>query len=98
MRPTPILSAVLFLGLAIALISREPQTDPRLKKASRSSERSGWVQVHLEGTPGEIGFQHGYLLAAEIQDAFQAISLEVTHGEKKDWEFFRKTAQDVFWP
>src|SRR5476649_2351129 len=98
MRLTPILSAVLFLGLAIALISREPQSDPRLKKASRANERNGWLQVHLEGNPGEIGFQHGYLLAPEIESAFKAISVEVAHDEKKDWEFFRKTAQDVFWP
>jgi len=98
MRPTPIFCVVVFLGLALTLISREPQTDPRLKKASRSGESDGWVQVHLEGTPGEIGFQHGYLLAAEIQDTFKAISVEVMHEEKKDWAYFRKAAQKVFWP
>ena len=53
------------------LVSREPQTDPRLQKASRATERNGWIQVHLEGKPGEIGFQHGYLLAAEIKDTLQ---------------------------
>src|SRR5947209_5970564 len=98
MRLTPLFSAILLLGLAITLISREPQTDPRLKKASRLTERSGWVQVHLEGTPGEIGFQHGYLLTREIQDSFKAVSVEVAHAEKKDWEFFRKAAREVFWP
>ena len=30
--------------------------------------------MHLEGTPAEIGFQHGYLLAAEIKDTFKAVS------------------------
>ena len=80
------------------MVSREPPTDPRLKKASRAAERNGWIQVHLEGAPGEIGFQHGYLLAPEIQNTFQDISTEMTHDEKKPWEFFRKTAQEVFWP
>ena len=98
MRPTPIIYAVLSLGLAITLISREPQTDPRLKKSSRTGERGGWVQVQLEGTPAEIGFQHGYLLASEIQDTFKAVSIEVVHEEKKDWAFFRKAAEEVFWP
>ena len=98
MRYTSLLSAVLLLGLAFTLVSREPQTDPRLKTASRAKERNGWIQVHLEGTPGEIGFQHGYLLAPEIKDTFQDISAEMTHDEKKPWEFFRKTAQEVFWP
>jgi hypothetical protein len=86
----------LLLGLAFALVSRDP--DARLKKASRSAERNGWVQVHLEGTPNEIGYQHGYLLSAEIQDNFKAISTEIAHEEKRDWAFFRKLAQDVFWP
>lgn len=94
----PIFGVVLFLGLAITLVSREPQRDPRLKKASRANDHNGWVQVHLEGSPAEIGYQHGYLLAPEIQDTLKAISVEMAHEEKKDWAFFRKAAQEVFWP
>ena len=96
MRRTAVFSAALLLGLAFTLVSRDP--DPRLKKAARSAERNGWIQVHLEGSSSEIGYQHGYLLYAEIQDNFRAISTELVHEEKKDWNFFRKTAQDVFWP
>ena len=98
MRRTAVLSAVLLFGLGFTLVSREPGTDPRLRNASRSRERGGWIQVHLEGKPGEIGFQHGVLLAAEIKDTFQAISWEMVHEEKKEWAFFRKTAEQVFWP
>ena len=74
MRRTSLFSAALLLALAFTLVSREPQTDPRLKKASRASERGGWIQVHLEGSPAEIGFQHGYLLEPEIQDNYKEIS------------------------
>jgi hypothetical protein len=98
MRRIPLLSAALLLVLAFTLVSREPQTDPRLKKASRAPERAGWIQVRLEGSPAEIGFQHGYLLEPEIEDNYKEISTEMGHDEKKDWSFFRKTAQDVFWP
>jgi Phospholipase B len=98
MRRTSVFSAVLLLGLAWMLVSKEPPTDPRLKKASRAVEHAGWIQVHLEGTPSEIGFQHGYLLSAEIQDNFRTISTEMAHDEKKDWAFFRKAAQEVLWP
>jgi len=28
----------------------------------------GWIYVHLQGEPFERGYQHGYLLAAEIID------------------------------
>ena len=97
MRRTVVFSAVL-LALGFTLVSREPRTDPRLRKAGRASVRNGWIQVHLEGKPGEIGFQHGALLAAEIKDTFQAVSWEMVHEEKKDWAFFRKTAEQVFWP
>jgi hypothetical protein len=98
MRRTSLFSAALLLVVAFSLVSREPQADPRLKKASRAPERSGWIQVHLEGSPAEIGFQHGYLLAAEIQDNYKEISTELMHDEKKDWASFRRTAQEVFWP
>lgn len=99
MRRTSLLALVaLLFGLAFTLVSRDPQIDPRLKKAARLQERGGWIQVHLEGTPTEIGYQHGYLLAPEIADNFKAISTEMVHEEKKDWEFFRKTAQTVLWP
>ncbi len=98
MRRTIVFAPVLLLGLAFTLISREPVPDPRLRKAIRMPEHNGWIQVHLEGSPGDIGFQHGYLLAAEIKDNFKVISTELAHDEKRDWEFFRKTAREVFWP
>src|SRR5215468_9766712 len=96
MRRTAVLFAALLLGLAFTLVSRD--TDSRLKKASRSAEHNGWIQVHLEGKPAEIGFQHGYLLANEIADTFKAVTTEVVHEEKHDWAFFRKAAEEVFWP
>ena len=37
-------------------------SDPRLQKAYRF-QQGGWTYVHLEGSPADIGFQHGYLLA-----------------------------------
>jgi Phospholipase B len=98
MRRIFLFSSILLVASAALLISGDPRSDARLKKASREPERNGWIPVHLEGTPAEIGFQHGYLLAPEIQDAVHAVSFEFKHDEKKDWEFFRKAARDVFWP
>src|SRR5947208_2087989 len=96
MMRTAAFAGVLLLALTLTSISRD--TDPRLRKATRSGERNGWIQIHLEGTPAEIGYQHGYLLAPEIADNFRAISTEMTHEEKHDWGFFRKAAEEVFWP
>jgi hypothetical protein len=86
------------LGLALALVSREPQTDPRLKHASRRPDQNGWIFVHLEGGPSDIGYQHGYLLAPEIRDTLNTVSVEMIHEEKKDWQFFRDKAQNMLWP
>jgi len=81
MRRTSLFSAVVLLAAAFSLVSREPKTDPRLKKAYRAAEHNGWIQVHLEGSPAEIGFQHGYLLAAEIQDDFVEHHAGVHHPD-----------------
>jgi len=39
-----------------------------LAGSSRQPQVSGWTVVHLSGSPAQIGYQHGYLLAPEIAD------------------------------
>ena len=73
------------------------QADARLQKAYRF-QQGGWTYVHLEGSPSDIGFQHGYLLAPEIADAFEAIKLFDMRETQRDWEFFRTTARQMLWP
>ena len=72
-------------------------SDARLEKAYRF-QRGGWTYLHLEGSASDIGFQHGYLLAPEIEDAFEAIKLFDTRQTQRDWEFFRTTARQMLWP
>jgi Phospholipase B len=60
--------------------------------------RGGWIYVHLEGSPHDIGYQHGYLLAEEISDAFAVIRVESAHNTGKDWNFFRRAAHEMLWP
>jgi Phospholipase B len=71
--------------------------DARLSGAYRF-DRGGWIYVHLQGSPSDIGYQHGYLLAPEIEDAFKVIKLMDTHNTKRDWEFFRKASREMLWP
>src|SRR5450755_3866642 len=98
MRRTAFFFGVFLVGLALALASREPQADPRMKHAVRHAEQNGWIWVHLEGSPSDIGYQHGYLLAPEIRDTLQTVSVEMVHEEKQDWQFFRDKAQNMLWP
>jgi hypothetical protein len=72
-------------------------SDARLQKAYRF-QQGGWTYLHLEGSPADMGFQHGYLLAPEISDAFEAIKLYDVHQSQRDWEFFRTTARQMLWP
>lgn len=89
---------ILLLAGAFALVSREPQSDARLGGAFRQPARNGWVFVHLEGSPSQVGFQHGALLAREIEDARKVVALELKHDTEKDWEYFRQAAEKDLWP
>jgi hypothetical protein len=93
-----VFALLLLLCAAFSLASRERQADPRLKNSYRRPEKSGWTFVHLEGTPAEVGFQHGYLLAREIRDGLKVVELELTHDNNKSWGFFRHAGQEMLWP
>ncbi len=96
---TIVFATLMLVGFAgqVSAPAAAQANDPRLRNAYRF-EQGGWVYVHLEGAPANVGFQHGYLLAPEIADAFNVIKTMDTRRTKRDWEFFRKTAQDVLWP
>ncbi len=92
-----IVAAALVVMACAAQGATGGQSDARLQKAYRF-QQGGWTYLHLEGSPSDVGFQHGYLLAPEIADAFEAIKLFDTRQTHRDWEFFRTTAQQVLWP
>jgi hypothetical protein len=102
-----VLAAAAFLFAACAKSSEKPAAegtrlavaaaDARLAGSSRE-ERGGWIFVHLQGAPRDIGYQHGWHLAAEIDDVLKTLSFyfEKTTGRK--WAFFREAAERMFWP
>lgn len=99
-----LLGALLTLTLVAAAASAatsKPNTakadEARLKGGYRF-ERGGWVYVHLEGTPADIGYQHGYLLAPEIEDGFRVVQFKDVRRTKRSWAFYRATAQNILWP
>lgn len=70
--------------------------DDRLKGSYRF-ERNGWIYVHLEGSPEQIGYQHGKLLAKEIEDLLRVTKPFLQHETRRNWDFYRKAAQDILW-
>ncbi len=93
------LSFFIFLALlaCIPLTCQSQSKTPALHGAYRF-QRAHWIYVHLDGTPHQIGFEHGYLLAPEIEDALTAVRLDNTHRTGRKWQFFRSTGQNVYWP
>ena len=71
--------------------------DARLVGSYRHNE-AGWTYVHLAGTPEQIGFQHGTLLAKEIEDNVHVYAVEAPNMYQRDWSFFREAGRTVLWP
>jgi hypothetical protein len=86
-----------FLFSFIAITVFAQKNEARLKDGYRF-ERDQWIYVHLQGTPANIGYQHGYLLADEIKGALDAMKTRTLRDTKREWSFFRKTAQEMLWP
>ncbi len=96
-----VLAGIISAAIGLSFSSSAPRANTQeseLKGAFRRPEKGGWTFVHLQGTPHEIGFQNGYLLAPEIEDTLKVTILEETHDSRKDWQFFREAAQNMMWP
>ncbi len=93
-----LIAYLLFAGLAAARTPSPRQGDSNLAGGFRNPEKAGWIFLHLEGAPQALGYQHGYLLTLEIEDARRAIELSVTHDVKHNWAELRTVAERYFWP
>jgi hypothetical protein len=66
-----------------------------LLKANRH-ERNGWIYLHIEGTPEERGFQHGYLLSKEIKEALREMSVVWNYQTALDWQWLVQKGGKMF--
>lgn len=68
-----------------------------LSKANRH-EKNGWIYLHIEGSPEERGYQHGYLLANEIKESIRVLN-EVWHYQTAlDWQWLVQKSAKMFTP
>ena len=68
-----------------------------LSKANRH-EKNGWIYLHIEGTPQERGFQHGYLMAKEIKESIYALSRIWNYQTALDWQWLVQKTHKMFTP
>jgi hypothetical protein len=61
-------------------------------------ERAGWIYLHVEGEANARGFQHGYLLAKEIQAGIHNTRVGWEHDTAMDWPWLVKKSAAMFVP
>ncbi|HVZ84085.1 MAG TPA: C45 family peptidase [Terracidiphilus sp.] len=96
-RSRALLACFLLAAGALPACAKAPKTVTSEGPAYRF-ERGGWTYVHLEGSPAEIGYQHGRLLAPEIADMIRVAKIETLHSTHRDWKFYREAGRTMFWP
>jgi hypothetical protein len=73
-----------------------PTASDRLGKATRE-DKNGWIYVHLSGSPADIGYQHGYLVANEIDTLIKVMQYYLPSSSGKDWAFYRAASARFLW-
>lgn len=103
-RITPFALCIVAIGFAIPP-ARARSADPAkaavpvdMLAGSRRVDRNRWIYVCLEGSPAQVGFQHGYWLASEIRDLLAMMKPYLHHQTKRDWTFYREAAISLYWP
>src|SRR5947209_2644255 len=92
------LAALTFLcSEAVAAPISKDQTQLCLSKAKRF-ERHGWIYLHIEGEARDRGFQHGYLLAAEIADGLRVTRASWEQETAMAWPWLVERAAAMFKP
>ncbi len=57
----------------------------------------GWIYLHIEGEPYERGYQHGHLMAKEIETYLQRCAAQLDSASvKQAWQWGRTTSNALF--
>ncbi len=69
----------------------------KLARANRH-EKNGWIYLHIEGNARDRGFQHGYLMAAEIKENLRLLRARWTYETALDWSWDVEHAGKILSP
>jgi hypothetical protein len=89
----PLIKTFLFVLIGTGLFSCK---HAGIGKATRE-DKNGWIYVHLSGSPTDIGFQHGYLLAHEIDTMIKLMQYYLPSSSGKNWDFYRAASARFIW-
>lgn len=81
--------------VAAVLLMQAPQPTA-ISKGTRV-DKNGWIYIHVQGSPHDLGYQHATLLSAELDDALKALKIETRESTGKDWQWYRDSAYTLYW-
>jgi hypothetical protein len=90
---------LLFVFFIISVYAQEkltPQQQQWLKKSTKY-EKNGWIYLTISGESYERGFQHGYNLSKEIEEALSVVKMTAKLMMNSEWENFSQQAYKLFW-
>src|SRR6187402_2893625 len=97
MKPHITIIALLVITIFIGSCKQKPaEPHNRLGNATRE-DKNGWIYVHLSGSPADIGYQHGFLVAKEIDTLIKVMQYYLPTTSGKDWAFYRGAVQRFLW-
>ncbi|RJP32795.1 MAG: hypothetical protein C4536_05700 [Actinobacteria bacterium] len=79
-------------------IAQPKQEDITSYEGGYCYDYNGWVYLHIEGEPYERGFQHGYLMAPELEEIMEMVEYTTFQDTGKEWGFFVEQAEKIFMP
>jgi len=80
--------ALVLLAILLAATSRARDLtadEQNLLVPAYRHEKAGWIFLHIEGDARTRGFQHGYLLAREIEDSLRVTKILWAHNTAMEW-------------
>src|ERR1700744_1723834 len=88
-----VIKVALLFSMAIILFGCKKN---RLGTATRE-DKNGWIYLHLAGSPADIGSEHGYLVANEIDTLVKVMQYYLPSSSGKDWNFYRAAVKRFMW-
>jgi hypothetical protein len=75
-----------------------PAPSAALLAHSFRGTKNGWIYVHLEGSPRQLGYQNGYWLAPEIERVLVAFHTTMPRRTRKSWGWLQTNLSAMMLP
>jgi predicted secreted protein len=85
-------------GAALSPAHAQENTPASSYEQGYRFESNGWIYLHIEGDAYDRGFQHGYLLAPEIEQILTNTKALTYWNTGMEWDFFVEHAVEMFVP